>query len=109
MDAALTHQESPKVSLEEKDEGIQRKTTQRDMGNMAESVSEPCRQQIDLHPQTSLHPFFLRNKRLGGQVRQVRKARCLCAAYTEVGRTLFTAPELSDSSNRLLLRAGKPS
>lgn len=79
------------------------------MGNMAESVSEPCRQQIDLHPQTSLHPFFLRNKRLGGQVRQVRKARCLCAAYTEVGRTLFTAPELSDSSSHLLLRAGKPS
>lgn len=38
-----------------------------------------------------------------------QKVGCYCAACTEVGRALFTTPELSDSGNHLLLRAGKAS
>lgn len=37
------------------------------MGNMAESVSEPCRQQIDLHPKPPFIHFFLGTRGLEGR------------------------------------------
>lgn len=47
---------------------------------------------------------FLRNERLGSRSWEVR---CYHAAGADIGRTLITTPELSDSVNHLLLRAGK--
>lgn len=57
-------------------------------------------------PPFPLSVVFLRNKRLGSRS---GKVRCYHAAGADVGRTLITTPELSDSVNHLLLRAGKSS
>ena len=55
-------------------------------------------------PPFHLSIAFLRNERLGSRS---WKVRCYRAAGADIGRTLITTPELSDSVNHFLLRAGK--